>query len=694
MSRRMPTLQRGFVLLSVVVMLAVLASLVLMVSSTSNSQRVASETLSNGARLEYAAQSALEYAQWTLNQQDTCDNYPDITDIELGDMTIRAEVTPKSGTPVSVSAEAAYGDEAFRRIAKSGLTMYNRSSQGRLTIRSTAKIKDSFIEGNSGHLDHNKGDDKSIDVNGETGGLDRGLLEFDLSDVPPGAHIESALLQLEVDKLGSEETVSVHRIEQSWVESEVTWEERAAGENWNAPGGYYSQASVAAFEVSALGLVTVDVTEAVRAWAAGQFPNYGFMLVTEESSSARENAFTSSDDNAGVAPSLEIVYVCPCGSVCPGTDNSPVAHWRLDDGRGLVAVDAVGGHDGVLVNGPVWLEPGQVDDSLEFDGSNDHVLVTHDDELSFTEAMTMTAWVYMVSDDMGSGYDIVSKETPGANDNYWLTLDQDGLLLGIDGTIFATNNLWSAGRWYHVAATYDLTTSEVRLYVDGEQELVQVTSVELAPNEEPLYLGTNWEKVRPLKGQLDDVRLYSRALSGEEIDDVYKEAELDVASNVYQTYRDRFNERAFDGNDGTLNWSTDWLEIGESNGAVLSDISVRSYIGHDFSLRIRDNDNGGEGVQREFDLSACAAAHLAFDYRRDGLDQSSDYVALSLSSAGDSNWTEVVRFEGPGDDVGFAHYTIDLAPYASTNTRMRLLTSPSLGGLDEVWFDNVTVTCE
>ena len=50
-------------------------------------------------------------------------------------------------------------------------------------------------------------------------------------------------------------------------------------------------------------------------------------------------------------------------------------------------------------------------------------------------------------------------------------------------------------------------------------------------------------------------------------------------------------------------WSTDWLEIGESDGASSGEVGVFSD-SSDNRLRVRDNDNGGEGVQREADLSA------------------------------------------------------------------------------------------
>ncbi len=50
-----------------------------------------------------------------------------------------------------------------------------------------------------------------------------------------------------------------------------------------------------------------------------------------------------------------------------------IAHWMFDETSGLTAEDtSSNGHDGNLVNGPVW-STGKVDGGLTFDGVNDYV---------------------------------------------------------------------------------------------------------------------------------------------------------------------------------------------------------------------------------------------------------------------------------------------------------------------------------
>ncbi len=140
-------------------------------------------------------------------------------------------------------------------------------------------------------------------------------------------------------------------------------------------------------------------------------------------------------------------------------------------------------------------------------------------------------------------------------------------------------------------------------------------------------------------------------------------------------------------------WSTKWLEVGESDGPLGGDEQVLSDSGADFTLRLRDNDNGGEGVQREADLSSCASATLIFDYRRQGLDSASDYVTVDVSANGGGAWTELDRLRGPATDVAYLLAGYDISAYMAVDSRIRLLTSPSLGFLDALYVDNLEIVC-
>jgi hypothetical protein len=76
------------------------------------------------------------------------------------------------------------------------------------------------------------------------------------------------------------------------------------------------------------------------------------------------------------------------------------------------------------------------------------------------------------------------------------------------------------GQWHHVAGTYD--GDELRLYVDGAVDVSAATSVLVNGNDYAVFLGENAEHPgREWNGLIDDVRLYSYALSQEEIRTLY-----------------------------------------------------------------------------------------------------------------------------------------------------------------------------
>ena len=73
--------------------------------------------------------------------------------------------------------------------------------------------------------------------------------------------------------------------------------------------------------------------------------------------------------------------------------------------------------------------------------------------------------------------------------------------------------------WHHVAVTIDEATMGMALYLDGEKVATGTTSTlprELG-NTNLNYLGKSQWDDPYLPGSLDEVRIYNRALSGQEI---------------------------------------------------------------------------------------------------------------------------------------------------------------------------------
>jgi hypothetical protein len=157
-------------------------------------------------------------------------------------------------------------------------------------------------------------------------------------------------------------------------------------------------------------------------------------------------------------------------------------------------------------------------------------------------------------------------------------------------------------------------------------------------------------------------------------------------------FADDFETDDYTGSTGTQSWAGDWIEVNE-NGNPGNGDEVVDVDNGDYAVRVRDNDSGGEGVERAADLSAYSSATLSFEYRREGLDDADDNVRLMVSGNGGGEWTEVDRFEGPADDADYTPVSYDITSFIGTDTRIRFISSPTLGPADAVWFDNVNIEC-
>ena len=203
---------------------------------------------------------------------------------------------------------------------------------------------------------------------------------------------------------------------------------------------------------------------------------------------------------------------------------APIAHWKLDEASGTIAIDSEGGHDGTLTNGPTW-NPAVVAGGLTFDGINDHILVPHDANLSLTEGMTFMAWANTTVDS-GGRKAIISKDLTGNGvSNYWFGIKDKRVEFGFwaDGgfrSFKAGTADLSIDTWYHLAASFDNATDIVSLYVDGVE--IDQGSISHNPSIEVADLmiggsitGEYWN------GQLDEVRIYDRVLEVSEISELF-----------------------------------------------------------------------------------------------------------------------------------------------------------------------------
>jgi len=202
--------------------------------------------------------------------------------------------------------------------------------------------------------------------------------------------------------------------------------------------------------------------------------------------------------------------------------------WHFDEGSGTTAYDTSGnGNNGTLINGPTWVD-GKFGKALSFDGVNDGIEVNHSDSLNTPTQFTVTAWVYPKNygdwNKIASKYRGVDAEPWGPwTLGFYSTTAQMEIGLAYAGESTMTHVVaptpLTMNQWYHVAATFD--GNIVKLFINGVQVASLNKSGTIQTSTYPVYIGTWVFKRNYWNGLIDEVRIYNRALTSEEISDLY-----------------------------------------------------------------------------------------------------------------------------------------------------------------------------
>jgi len=243
-------------------------------------------------------------------------------------------------------------------------------------------------------------------------------------------------------------------------------------------------------------------------WNTASVPN-GSHTLTARARDAAGNNTVSSPVNVTVNNSAPSGLVLALG---------------LNEGSGSTANDASGtGNNGTL-NGASWNGSGKYGGALSFDGANDWLTVADANNLDLTTGMTLEAWVYPTA--LNSWETALLKEA-GNELAYSLYADNNGNDTGGPrrpaGYIRQGSNSYTAtgssqlplNTWTHLAATYD--GSALRLYVNGTQVSSLARSGSINTSTGPLRVGGNAVWGEYFNGSIDEVRVYSRALTTAEI---------------------------------------------------------------------------------------------------------------------------------------------------------------------------------
>ncbi len=216
-----------------------------------------------------------------------------------------------------------------------------------------------------------------------------------------------------------------------------------------------------------------------------------------------------------LALALALASSTAWGQYSPPT--SGLVGWWRGEGNGN---DQTGNHNGTVLNGMTFAT-GLFGQAFT-NAANGKVLVPDSQDLMLTNSLSIAAWVNPAGN---RGIVLIRAATPPFSFAYSLGLDDAGHFAFYLGKYPAVESLYAPAannQWTHVAATLDASTGDMRIYTNGMLAAQKFTSVRplgyLDPALQPqLDIGGTPSQGFPFIGLIDEVVLYSRALSPPEV---------------------------------------------------------------------------------------------------------------------------------------------------------------------------------
>ena len=225
----------------------------------------------------------------------------------------------------------------------------------------------------------------------------------------------------------------------------------------------------------------------------------------------------------GLSDSIEVLVV--------PAYREPLYAWKLDETNGMAAFDATGnGNNGILKGSPAW-SSGRYGNALDFDGIDDYMTTTL--KRLGLQVFSISLWFKTVSTTGGCliGFGDSQAGTNSDQDRKIVISETGQLIFNVQISVWdapyadysiSTTKSYNDGQWHQAAAT--LSGSGMALYVDGvlcasDPEIMRAKVF-------TGYWQMGFVNTPYFKGQLDDIRIYNRALPALDIGLMYTDSSM------------------------------------------------------------------------------------------------------------------------------------------------------------------------
>ncbi|MFP4402561.1 MAG: LamG domain-containing protein [Candidatus Nanoarchaeia archaeon] len=221
---------------------------------------------------------------------------------------------------------------------------------------------------------------------------------------------------------------------------------------------------------------------------------------------------------------------------------------NLSKSSSQVVDSSIYNHSGTLQGNAAFNTFSQYQGSVYFDGTDDWIEIPDDTTLDSTSQFTFQAWVYDTRGDTQPRA-IASKRVSSSSSQAWSIFkwDSEYIYFDVNGERDGSGVALPSNQWVHLTVVFDGTlpsTDRKKFYYDGDLVSTQESSETSISRQASADItigilnkayGQSWE------GYIDEVRIYDRALSDDEINQSYYSNLRQVDSDLWKFQANQTN---------------------------------------------------------------------------------------------------------------------------------------------------------
>ncbi|OGZ26854.1 MAG: hypothetical protein A2365_03795 [Candidatus Nealsonbacteria bacterium RIFOXYB1_FULL_40_15] len=303
--------------------------------------------------------------------------------------------------------------------------------------------------------------------------------------------------------------------------------------------------------------------------------------------------------------------------------------------------------------------------SLQFDGIDDYLSVPNASSLQIIGNLTVSFWAYPAN--ISKGRQNPLGKAYGGEFNF--TMETNGRLTYYHGSAknntspymsCSASNIFSNNTWVHVMAVRNISDKTVKIYKNGVLATTCSYTIDPSASSRPLTIG--YEYAGYWQGLLDEIRIYNRILSNQELQNLYSGfSENDYGLAVDLHLNEGSGSAAYDksgyGNNAAINGSV-WVDSAFSANRILPLVNLGNY-GYKVKAFGADAESG---FSNEILITGFSCLPAKPDLQiTSGCAQESSFLMLSWQADSNTSYWSIYRRRA--GDTSFLHLADTASSY-------------------------------